>query len=128
MIAAGNVRVLAGITGPITIPGLPFTPRRLHLRAAATAGTPPLSASIGLWSADRPDTPQFPQQACIEYLVSGGNSLTTWSTGAVAHVRDVGGGTECYILVTACTDNTIVLSVYTNTLTNILLLTWVATP
>jgi hypothetical protein len=128
MIAAGNIRVLAGVTGPIIVPGLPFTPRRIFFRAATTTNSPATTWSFGIWSADRADSPEFPQQACHEYSVNDGDSVTTVNYNSVAYVRDDDFAHSMVLICNGCADNAIQLTVYVNDLVNITYIQWVATP
>jgi len=128
MIAAGNIQIGIAFTGAITIPGLPFTPRRIFFKTTLAGGTPPMSSCLGLWSADRPDSTPHPQQANLETWVTGGESTSNAHTGSVAYINDFGAPGSMVLLCTSCTDNTIQLSVYSNTLANLAYVTWCATP
>lgn len=129
MLAAGNIRAQAGYLETVTVFGLPFTPRRILFRSAALSGASPGTISHGLWSADKPDSGDFPQQSAIGVFVSAGIGPTLAEEDIIAHIIVVGApDTQLVAVLNQSADNSFTLEWTVNTLTADAYIQWVASP
>jgi hypothetical protein len=129
MIAAGTIRVVAGDPNLITVTGLPFTPRRIIFRSATPSANPPTNISHGLWSADREDSEDFPQQSCMGMYMDAANSYTHAEPDTICYILNQGvPQRRLRVSLIQVTSNAFSVQPSINELTLDAYMHWIATP